>query len=663
MDRVKTADSAQEANKQLVKSERRRGKKFFLTISISVLLLLSIAGSAISLVEYQTYSPVYHKDSLLAQEAVQHLRTGVALLEALPHNPLDAQAVFQARQEFTSALTSFNRLDKDVKSLPAISMYVPVYGVKLRAAAHVLPLAIEVSQVGIIATNTLNLLIARLHNPLNSQDHGLSMADLRVIEQDFHQIKALLIQVIDRVNLLLPDDLQLDPRLGKLVATFHNNLPALQSWLAAVETLLPVAPSLLGIGTPANYLVEVLDSTELRPGGGFIGNYGIVTLSGARLTSAHITDVELLDTPFEAAGGKIPYPAAYSWFNLAPTWSFRDSNLDADFPTAARFGIQNYTREGGNVAVQGVIAITPSLIQHALDITGPIDVPEYHETVTAQNLIERIHYHQLEASDNPVTNSLPDGPSSLRKRFTALLAEHFLARVRQLPSSASGKLLQLMISSIHSKDLQIYLASQTAEKLLQSYHLDAAIQSPGEDSFLVVDANISGNKANSFILNSLDDQVTIDAKGNATHHTTLSYAWTMQGPIYGHQLYRDFGRIYVPHGAILQTQDGWQPRGSSQAFGREVWAGFFTLTFGQTRTITLNWTVPGAARKDAHGWHYQYLIQKQAGTNWTLHLRITLPSCASVTGKQGGLGPVTHQLLMLTQRLSEDVNSGVDYAC
>jgi hypothetical protein len=86
----------------------------------------------------------------------------------------------------------------------------------------------------------------------------------------------------------------------------------------------------------------------------------------------------------------------YSWFDIAPTsWSLGDSNLDADFPTNAKNAQQNYKKEGGTTPVQGVIAITPLLIQHALTITGPIAVPEYHETVTAQNLLDRIQYYQV----------------------------------------------------------------------------------------------------------------------------------------------------------------------------------------------------------------------------------------------------------------------------
>ena len=37
---------------------------------------------------------------------------------------------------------------------------------------------------------------------------------------------------------------------------------------------------------------------------------------------------------------------------------------------------------------------------------------------------------------------------------------------------------------------------------------------------------------------------------------------------------------------------------------------------GQTITITLTWTEKGVAKKNAAGWHYQYLVQRQAGVTW-----------------------------------------------
>jgi hypothetical protein len=91
--------------------------------------------------------------------------------------------------------------------------------------------------------------------------------------------------------------------------------------------------------------------------------------------------------------------------------------------------------------------------------------------------------------------------------------------------------------------------------------------------------------------------------------------------------------------------------------------GYFDLTYRHTRTITLKWKVPEAAKKVQSGWHYQYLIQRQAGTLWKMNLQITLPSCAAITKKLGGLISNTRQEVALTQALTEDLNVGANYAC
>jgi Protein of unknown function (DUF4012) len=646
------------------KSKKLRSKRFYI-IACSFLLLL-VVGSGFSFHLYQTYSATYHNDVSLAKTGAQHLQNAVTLLQTLPKNPLDERTVSQAQHEFTASLMIFTQLYQDLQSLPGIATTIPSYGTRLISAQRLLPIAMEVSQAGITGCSLLDTIISRFHDPLKTQQNGLTTTDFASINKDFQQITTTFNLVVRQIKQLQPVDLQLDPRLSKMVATFHKDLPELQGWLANAKQLLTVAPALLGIGTPANYLIELLDSTELRPGGGFIGNYGVVAVSGGRLTGMRIIDTYLLDNAFQAAGHSISYPPAYDWFDLAPaSWSLRDSNLDADFPIEARYGESNYEREGGNISLQGVIAITPAFIQKALEITGPIYVPEYHDTVTAQNLIDRIHYYQL--GPGRVGNDVPStgGNSSVRKRFTELLGEHFLARVRQLPASTLPRFAQMFVTSLHSKDVQIYLNSSQAESYLSRYNVDARIASPAGDSLFVVDANISPSKANAYIDNTLTDQVVIDGNGNAIHHTTLNYAWIRPGPVYGLPLYRDYVRVYVPPGSKLQAQNGWEPRGTSLAFGRQVWAGFFTLSYGQAQAITLTWIAPGAAKKNVSGWHYRYLIQRQAGAQWTLHLQIVLPSCAVIKNKSSGLGTSAgnKRAVALTENFNQDLNAGIDYVC
>lgn len=646
------------------KKKRLTRKALFIRIGILCGLLFLLTGGIIfGLVQYQQYN----KDVAQAQAGTQHLRKAETFLSQISKNPFDSWSITQAQQEFNSALSLFQQVGADLKAVPGISESIPGVGSKVVAAQHLLPLAVEVSQMGVIACKTLNLLGPDLRNPMGTTGPKLTQSDLTTAGQNLQQIQATLNLLINQVNHLQPGDLQLDPSLGKFVATFRKDGPILQDTLNQVQGILAVAPVILGVNTPANYLIEILDSTELRPGGGFIGNYGIMTLANGHITNIHMTDVDLIDKPFEMAGHTIPYPSAYRWFDLAPdSWSFRDSNLDADFPTVARYGEQTYAQEGGKEPLQGVIAITPWFIQGLLNITGPIDMrPEYNETVTAQNLVERIHLHQLGNHHGSELIPSPDGHSSQRKRFTSYLAEHLMAHIRQIVSSPSAysKLSKLTTNSLHAKDIQVYLNSGTAEKILQHYQLASSIQASTGDSLFVVDANISPNKANDFIKYTMHDQITIDASGNAVHHTTLSYAWVLKGQNYGSSIYRDYVHVYVPPGSTLQTQNGWQSQGTGQAFGREVWMNYFTLTFGQTQVVTLIWVTPKAAQLDAQGWHYHYLLQKQAGDQWTLSLQVRLPTCTATVHTSGGLVAKGSPFAAFSGALSSDKSFDIDYRC
>jgi serine/threonine protein kinase len=636
------------------KPRKRKPKKFFLVV-LAFLLVLGIVLGVATAVD-QIYNAKYQNDLAQAQVGIERLQTGLSLMRTLSNHPLDATSVAHAQQAFKAASTTFARLNTDLQSIPGAATLIPGYGARLSAALHVVPLAVNVALAGVAGSDALNVIISRFQDPLRAT-HGLTLADLAEVGKNLHQLEADLSLATTQVNALQPTDLQLDSRIGKAVAAFRGYLPTLRALLDTADQLLPALPALLGVSTPAYYLVEVLDSTELRPGGGFIKDYGFATLIGGRLSAAHIAAASLLDTAFTANGQTLSYPPAYRWFDLASkSWSLRDSNLDADFPTAARYAEQNYSREGGKVLLQGVMAITPTLIEHSLAITGPIVIPELHETITAQNLIDRIHYYELGPGYKGSGVISPNGPLSASRYFTELLAEHFLTRIRQLPPSVLPQLLQLLVSSLHTKDLQVYFNVSPA-------HIDGAIQPSTGDGFLVVDANISPDNANQFITDTLDDRMTIDDRGNVTHHSTIRYAWLVNGNVYGSPLYRDYVRIYVPPGSTLQQQQGWQPRGTSEAFGREVWAGFFTLSYGQTLTITLTWTEKGIVKKDTAGWHYQYLLQRQAGAQWKLNVQVTLPSCVVRKHISGGFVIHNGQITTLTQSQTEDMNLGIDFNC
>ncbi len=633
---------------------------------ILIIMLVLIVGPGIwaTFFAYQKLSTDYHADMAQAQTALQHLHNASTQLQLLQKNAFNSAAVTQAQREFVAAGSSFTQVETNLASLPSASTLVPVFGGKLASAMRLLPLAIEVSQAGTVGCSILSVLISRFHDPLNTKGGGLTTADMATLTAKVHQLLTIAGMAVAQANQLQPADLQLDPRLASAFATYHTYLPSIQQWMNDASSLLTVLPSLLGIGKPTNYLIEMVDASELRPTGGFIGNYGIASIAGGRFTGAHITDVYLLDWPFHAKNKRIAYPPQYTWFShylASDSWSFRDSNLDADFPTVARNSEANYMREGGNVPVQGVISITPTLIQQMLAITGPIRVPEYQQTVTTQNLVSLIHFYQLGAGRQGNDIPSPDGNSSVRKHFMALLAEQFMARIHQLSSAQMVKVFQVLWSSLHTKDIQVYFNAAAAESLLQQNHLDASLQSPAGDGLFVVDTNVAPDKANRLITNTLNDQVVIDSNGDAIHHTTLRYAWLTNGDVYGSLVYRDYLRVYLPSDSTVSVQDGWEPHGTSTAFGHKVLAGYYTLVYGQTRTITLVWMVPRAATHDAQGWHYHDEIQRQAGARWTIHVQIILPANATTMKVSGGLTAHGKIEAVLNQSLAQNVIMGVNY--
>src|SRR5262249_782329 len=155
-------------------------------------------------------------------------------------------------------------------------------------------------------------------------------------------------------------------------------LPGAEDTLAQLSGLLQVAPALLGVGQPARYLVVAMDRGELRPGGGFMGNYGILTLEGGRQSNAQplaFEDVYDMDKQYflrrhgpdlhDCAHHLAPPPQLYWWwpYRLNGTehrcefdWGLRDSNLSPDFPTNARTAMQIVEQAGivpGNGQVQG----------------------------------------------------------------------------------------------------------------------------------------------------------------------------------------------------------------------------------------------------------------------------------------------------------------------
>ena len=518
------------------------------------------------------------------------------------------------------------------------------------------------------------------------------------MDADFNTLYGLASTILQQVEQLPSSAASLDPRLGSVLSAVSTNLPAFQQGLQDAKSFMAVLPQLLGVGQPANYLLEVMDSTELRPGGGFIGNFGALTLSGGRLQGKpQVKDVDLVDNHNCDIG--ITLPSNLSWFTAGcrTTLQFQDSNLYADFPTNAQRAIDLYNIAGASAflsnsagpikSFQGVIAITPWLIEDMLKITGSVTVQDkdgINVVITSTNLIQEIHYNQLESGQGGSDTSIDPNPSchgtSYRKCFTASIFYALLAQLGTVSTTNFGALGKLIVNSIHTKDIQIYFAAPGAEALLLHHDLASALNAPKlGDGLMVVDANEGGIKANDQITYTWNDQVSLSSVGNATHHLVLTYFWPdtsydLDNSYPAHQgqyVYQDYLRIYVPSDAkITSTPDTLVPNGNAPTIttdstsGMKVVEGLIYEPIGTSFTVSLSWTVPHAAiQTGGGGWLYQYAIEKQAGITWPVNVALTLPSCAHVHGTLRGFTTPTDQTAVYKEQLDTDTNLSLQYSC
>jgi Protein of unknown function (DUF4012) len=423
----------------------------------------------------------------------------------------------------------------------------------------------------------------------------------------------------------LPSSLVKPKQLDQVRALIAN-WPSMRQQLAQADGWLEVAPAILGATTPEHLLLIMMDRSELRATGGFMGNYAVATVQYGKVQPFSLADTYSLDYPYIArATGPLVPPAAYSSWWPFSNFALRDSNLSADFPTSAQLALHELQIEGGGSA-QGVVAFTPIAIENIMKIVGNVAVPEYGEVATPTNLEDLIHKYQ----------QLSNQPESTRKHFTALLAQHLLAKLHGRSTSDLMKIGQQLLTSLHTKDIQIYFSDPNAEKLIAATGYDGSIAHGPGDAVTLVDDNVGSNKANEFVVVQYNDSVTLDAHGTATHHLHITYV--MNGGnnplLFGLNRYLTYLRLYTPANAQLNsmvgfdfTQLGPNSVGHSDFAGRQMWAGFLVTPNESSYTASFTWSVPKAATQDSAGhWHYLLDFQHQAGSIQKLTLTVTAPN-------------------------------------
>jgi hypothetical protein len=615
----------------------------------AVLLVAVLALAAVGGVNaYQQYSHVRAE----ALDGVAHLKRAEAVLQPLAQHPSipDASTLQMVAGELRAAEHDFALTRRDLgHGAFAFAASVPQGQAMLDPVEALVAAADEACQAGQDLLDSANLILPLLHGDLFPSDTpaagtqpsspaapAVTAATLQQLTADFEAAVPHLnaaVADLQGANLAaLPPGLVSKQQLDQ-IHTLLAQWPRISDELATADAWLHVAPALLGLNGATRLLVLLMDRGEMRATGGYIGDYGVLTIQGGRLQPFSLKDVYSLDYYY---GGHTA-PTAYPWWPFR-NWGLRDSNLSPDFPTSAQMQMQLFTAEG-QAPVQGVVALTAPAIERVLGVVGPISMPDYQQTVTAANLEDLIRQY----TENPA-ELLTWG----HEQFTIELGHAFMGKLHGLQGGQLVAIAQAMLASLRAKDIQVYMSDPAVAALLAQQNLDGAITHGPGDGLTIADDNVSVNKASAVTIITATDSVALGADGTATHHLTITYDFnSARNPgirpyLFDADWYRTYLRVYVPPTARLQAQDGFNwgsvQLGPSDVPGRTMWGGYLLARDGVPYALHFAWSVPHAATADTSGQRsYTLTVQHQAGSNQQLDLRITGPGATAPSASYQGV--------------------------
>jgi hypothetical protein len=235
---------------------------------------------------------------------------------------------------------------------------------------------------------------------------------------------------------------------------------------------------------PHTALVIFQNDSELRPSGGFMGSYAVLTASQGTIRSFQLgKDIYKLDK--ELAARKVITPPPYLQ-TIAPSWGFRDSNVGKGFLQDIGTQVASFYEEAGGNHPDVIVWLDLSLLEDILHVTGPVQLPATGEQVTADSI-----------------------STSLTTYIEKQYWDDDANKIANNPKSIIGDLIPVLLDKLHTtpggmSTLPAIIAQAASRKSLQLWSSDPGLTAaasvifpsdspPKGDWLKIVNTNLGGN--------------------------------------------------------------------------------------------------------------------------------------------------------------------------
>lgn len=428
------------------------------------------------------------------------------------------------------------------------------------------------------------------------------------------------------------------------------------SAMGPLRTFLPNTLQITGWpGTERTYLLVFQNNTELRPTGGFITAYALLTFKNGIPSAIHFEDVygEIDDHPYI----KPPYPLDLLLEKDSETYaghSFRDANVSPNFLEAKDELVNFLHITRPEQRVDGVFAVNFSVLEDMVELYGPIKVD--NQTLNRTNLFESlenavsdIDRHNLEALGS-------------RKNIIKDFAEGVVRKMVLSPWKWR-ELSEVITQNLNEKSILLAFENHWLAQKVTSMGWDGRLPEENTDSptdrLIVNVANYGDMKSDRYITREVHYFVEIteqaDKEGKPVLYGNLEVELRHRGdyntPLSGG--YKGYLRVLLPVGTeLLESSTG---QSTPEAFeGYAAWGDFLQMFPGESLTFNYRFKLNPLYYQDND---YNLKVIKQPGTkNNYYEIAVKSPLGRSLASNQFE----THENLGLYRTtLDQDVELGV----
>ena len=331
-------------------------------------------------------------------------------------------------------------------------------------------------------------------------------------------------------------------------SSFSNQILPLKTKIDNAENFLDAFIPWFSSPTPHHVLVLFENSSEMRPGGGFLGSYADITVASGTIMSFNVHDIADVDAGFAP---KIIPPSPLQLENTG----FRpaDANWFLDFPTSASETLSLFAQSKSTTTFDTVIAVSPKVVSDLLSLLGPITVSSTKTQFTSDNFMVQM---QNIVQQGQVTQS------TYPKAAIGQLAQAILARVASSTPDEKQALLPIALNWISDRDVMFYSTNLAFEGFFKNYGAAGDVYESSQnfngDYLSIADADINSDKSELYIAQKVSFDAQIGADGTITDSLTISRTHNgNQSPYWWYQTTnQDYLQVFVPDGATLTNESG-----------------------------------------------------------------------------------------------------------